>query len=444
MQVMKLILMSIVTTINARMGIKATINKSVYLLLTLWTNVINIGLYDHLPSWKLKRTRLVNAISFIAILINGSVALNYTDSPHRTTFFESIVPAFFYCIPILFNLNRKYTASVLFFNLFSTAVYTFYAISHGKVDAAEYLLVSSSIGSMLFFNDFRIILFFFLLNFGCFWLCKYSFTIIKPFLFMPGNENFYVMNHIFTFSALFIMVYYFKLESIKQEKLLIKQRDALEREKRISEDLLLNILPYDTAEELKQTGTAKAKSFDMVTVMFTDFKNFTTSTEALEPAQLVAEVNYCYCAFDNIISKYNIEKIKTIGDSYMCAGGLPKANNSNAHDVIMAALEIQEFMHKWRQEKELRNELFYELRIGVHSGPVVAGIVGLKKFAYDIWGDTVNVASCMESSGEVGKINISEITYGYINKHFKCSYRGKIPAKHKGFLSMYFVDGPVS
>jgi len=148
--------------------------------------------------------------------------------------------------------------------------------------------------------------------------------------------------------------------------------------------------------------------------------------------------------FDQVMNKYNIEKIKTIGDSYMCAGGLPEENSTNPVDVVMAALEIQEFMLQKKKEKEKTDELFFECRLGIHTGPVIAGIVGTKKFAYDIWGDTVNVASRMESGGQVGKVNISGSTYKLVKDHFNCSYRGKIAAKNKGDVDMYFVDGPVN
>ncbi len=220
----------------------------------------------------------------------------------------------------------------------------------------------------------------------------------------------------------------------------IKQRNKVKREKNRSDELLLNILPGEVAEELKAKGSAEAKQFDDVTVMFTDFKNFTLISEKLSPSELVAEIHSCFKAFDDIIGRHNIEKIKTIGDSYMCAGGLPVVNTTNATDVVLAALEIQQFMKSHSQNRMKEGKEIFEIRIGIHTGPVVAGIVGVKKFAYDIWGDTVNIASRMETGGEAGKVNISGSTYAQVKDNFTCSYRGKIQAKNKGEIDMYFVE----
>jgi class 3 adenylate cyclase len=221
---------------------------------------------------------------------------------------------------------------------------------------------------------------------------------------------------------------------------LYRQRNTISEEKRKSDSLLLNILPVETAEELKSTGSAVAKDFDEVTVLFTDFKNFTNASEQMTAQELVKEINYYFSRFDEIITGFNIEKIKTIGDSYMAAGGLPVANKTNSVDVVRGALEIQSFVLKEKEERVKTNKLFFEIRIGIHTGPVVAGIVGTKKFAYDIWGDTVNIASRMESSGEAGKVNISGATYQRLKDKLKCVYRGKIEAKNKGMIDMYFVE----
>jgi len=224
---------------------------------------------------------------------------------------------------------------------------------------------------------------------------------------------------------------------------ILVQRNKIRKEQNRSQQLLLNILPEEVAEELKEKGAADAKHFDLVTVMFTDFKGFTQISEKLSPAELVNEIHACFKEFDQIISRYHIEKIKTIGDSYMCAGGLPVANKSHAVDVVNAALEIQKFMDGHNAERAEKGKVVFEIRIGIHTGPVVAGIVGVKKFAYDIWGDTVNIASRMESSGEAGMVNISSSTYDMVKDNFVCTSRGKIDAKNKGEIEMYFVEKKV-
>jgi class 3 adenylate cyclase len=239
----------------------------------------------------------------------------------------------------------------------------------------------------------------------------------------------------FSITFLAAGIFFIQRRRITKEK---KRSDELRKR---SDELLLNILPAETAEELKLTGEAKAKNFDWVTVMFTDFKDFTKISDTLSPTDLVAELHYLFQAFDNIIHKYNIEKIKTIGDSYMAAGGLPVANQTHAKDLVNAAIEIVAFMEKHKLQRIEENKPVFEIRIGINTGPVVAGIVGVKKFQYDIWGDTVNLASRMESSGEPGKVNISGSTYELVKNDFTCTYRGKIQAKNKGEVDMYFVSG---
>jgi adenylate cyclase len=218
------------------------------------------------------------------------------------------------------------------------------------------------------------------------------------------------------------------------------QRNKIKKGKQRSDELLLNILPEETAEELKETGEARAKYFDEVTVMFTDFKNFSHASEKLSPSELVKEIHHCYSEFDKIVTRHGLEKIKTIGDSYMCAGGLPVPNKTCPEDTVKAALEIADFMSREKEKGEAEGKPYFEVRIGCHTGPVVAGIVGIKKFAYDIWGDTVNIAARMEQNSEAGKINISGTTYELVKNKFKCIHRGKVSAKNKGEIDMYFVS----
>ncbi|MGK7390504.1 MAG: adenylate/guanylate cyclase domain-containing protein [Candidatus Cyclobacteriaceae bacterium M2_1C_046] len=226
----------------------------------------------------------------------------------------------------------------------------------------------------------------------------------------------------------------------RRYKFMRKIKAILEKEKGRSDDLLLNILPAETAEELKEKGEAEAKYYESSTILFTDFKGFTTISATMTPGELVKNLHECFKMFDIIITRHGLEKIKTIGDAYMAAGGIPKTNATHPVDVAKAALEIRNYMDKFKETRIQQGRPYFEVRIGMHTGPIVSGIVGIKKFAYDIWGDTVNIAARMESTSEPGKINISENTFELIKDQFKCSYRGEIEAKNRGKLKMYFLN----
>ncbi|TGL35416.1 adenylate/guanylate cyclase domain-containing protein [Leptospira koniambonensis] len=217
--------------------------------------------------------------------------------------------------------------------------------------------------------------------------------------------------------------------------------DKLSKEHAQSEKLLLNILPREVADELKEKGISKPRHFPSATVCFTDFEGFTKISESLEPGELVAELDRCFSYFDNLMDRYKLEKLKTIGDSYMFVGGIPNSSSTHAVDCVLAALEIQAFMNQMKEIKASQNLPYWQLRLGIHSGDLVAGVIGEKKFAYDVWSDTVNTASRCESSGATGKINVSSATYALIKDFFDCEYRGEIAAKHKGNIGMYFVHG---
>ncbi|MBI1225527.1 MAG: hypothetical protein GC192_09860 [Bacteroidetes bacterium] len=241
------------------------------------------------------------------------------------------------------------------------------------------------------------------------------------------------------FVALFGAALFFRYQTISKHNAVLSEKNRIiEAERKRSEELLLNILPASIAEELKKNGSAEARHYDSATVLFTDFKGFSAISKELTPVKLVDDLHYAFKHFDQIIGKHGLEKIKTIGDAYMCAGGLPE-DDGHPSDVVKAGLEIQQFLKDWNKEKIRNGETPFEARIGIHTGPLVAGVVGSRKFAYDIWGDTVNVASRMETSGEVGRVNISASTYEQVKKNFKCEYRGKVPAKNVGEVEMYFV-----
>jgi PAS domain S-box-containing protein len=226
----------------------------------------------------------------------------------------------------------------------------------------------------------------------------------------------------------------------KQRGEIEEQKEFITEQKKKSDELLLNILPFETAEQLKKKGFAKSKQYKLVSILFTDFKDFSKLPETMESQELINELNVYIQKFDEIIEGHYIEKIKTIGDAYMCAGGLPLRNKSNPIDVTLAGLKIQKFMLDYGVEKRKNGENPWELRLGIHTGEVIAGVIGKKKFAYDIWGDAVNKASRMEQAGEVGKVNVSGNTYEYIKDYFDCTHRGKIEVKNSIQLDMYFVN----
>jgi len=206
-------------------------------------------------------------------------------------------------------------------------------------------------------------------------------------------------------------------------------------EKKKSDELLLNILPKPVADELKRNGKATAKRSENVSILFTDFKDFTSMASAMPPIKLVKELNELFSHFDDIMEAFQIEKIKTIGDAYFAACGSPVKNDNHAIQCIEAAKQMLGYL----EERNKKSDIQWEMRVGIHSGPVVAGVVGKKKYAYDLFGDTVNTANRMETHGEVGKINISESTYELIKGKYNCIPRGQISAKGKGNLNMYLV-----
>ncbi|MCB0656772.1 MAG: AAA family ATPase [Saprospiraceae bacterium] len=227
----------------------------------------------------------------------------------------------------------------------------------------------------------------------------------------------------------------------ERTRVIEQQKAVIDAEKQKSDSLLFNILPKSTAEELKKNGFVEPKLFDQVSIMFTDFQGFTRITEQIPPQELIHDLNECFLAFDEICEKNNLERIKTIGDAYMCASGVPIPNPNHARDTVRTALEINTFIKKWSAQRQKVGKIYWPIRIGVHTGTVVAGVIGMKKFAYDIWGDAVNVASRMESNGEEGFVNISQSTYDIIKDDYNCEYRGKVKVKNKGEVDMYFVLG---
>lgn len=217
------------------------------------------------------------------------------------------------------------------------------------------------------------------------------------------------------------------------------QNHLLEQERERARELLHNILPVDVATELSQTGKVRPVRHDEVSILFTDFSGFTQASATMPAARMVAELNEIFSVFDDICDETGVEKIKTIGDAFMAVAGVPRSCEDHAQRSVRAGLRMAEYLDKRNHEAAFK----WALRIGIHSGPVVSGVVGKRKFTFDIWGDTVNIAARMESAGEVGRVNISAYTYDLIRSDFKCEYRGKIDAKGKGSVDMYFAIGPL-
>jgi class 3 adenylate cyclase len=220
----------------------------------------------------------------------------------------------------------------------------------------------------------------------------------------------------------------------------VEERTAeVRKERDQNEELLLNILPRPVAAELRSNGNVKPTTFDDTTVCFSDFVGFTLSSEKLPAETLINALNEYFTAFDEIIGRYGLEKLKTIGDAYMFAGGLPNVRPSHAVDAVLAALEMAAAVHRLTRPEQGVN---WKIRLGLYSGPVVSGVVGVRKFAFDIWGNTVNFAARMESAGQPGRVNLSETTFQRVEPFIECEPRGAVRIKEGREMEMYFAVGP--
>ena len=269
---------------------------------------------------------------------------------------------------------------------------------------------------------------------------QFEFSVEKPFY----KSWWFIALCIFGGIIILILAARFRSRSLKRKNDVlenkIKQRTKeLEAAKDKSEALLLNILPAEIAEELKRTGKAAPRNYESVSVLFTDFVGFTATSAQMQPDQLIQKLDTYFIEFDKIIGRHGIEKIKTIGDAYMCASGIPVENKNHAINLVLAGIEIRAFCERIKTEQRAHGEVFWDLRLGIHSGPIIAGVVGVSKFAYDVWGDTVNTASRVESNGDLNTLNVSEATYNKIKDYFVCDLEKEVNAKGKGMMKIYAV-----
>lgn len=439
--------------------------KAVYNLYFSTYN-LSIGLLSYmvLSFYKMTDPDDINSYTFLSFLsivvfgasLTGFVNTLFGKSKLRLKIMLGIAGLFL----LLFYFSAALAISFVFFYIFLAAVESFYLIVRAMIRREKSAFIVGG-GVLTFFVFVIMIIVFNILD---------SLNIADPDQLFGDDFMGYVLIFIFISFPISISAYLAwefastnlslvrQLDEVKrlsdvnlkqeQEKqqILQDQNDLLERqvdertfelqkEKQKTENLLLNILPHEVAEELKENGSSEAKYYDEVTVLFTDFVNFTQSSEKMGAERMLVELNECFTAFDLIMEKHGLEKIKTIGDAYLAVCGLPIKNENHAYQTVLVALDIIAFI----EERKKTNPDVLDIRIGINSGSLIAGIVGVKKFAYDIWGDTVNTAARMEQNSEKGKINISESTYQLIKEKINCEYRGKIHTKGKGDMDMYFA-----
>ncbi|EPG67173.1 adenylate/guanylate cyclase domain-containing protein [Leptospira wolffii] len=377
--------------------------------------------------------RLFNAISFVngSLNIVGSVFLEDQEYYYRiialnlisgiallAMYYYSRVKSVYYALFWPLNLTILFYLSSLWF------------LNAGSQGGNHYYFIPALVIATILLRNHNVFVIYGLYAFVTGFL--YFVEFIHPNFIVPhANRNAMYMdlggNYIFVQILTGILIF------------ILSRNLNIERKK--SDNLLRNILPEQIADELKRNDTVKPKRYDSVTVLFTDMAGFTNIAEKMSPEELVGELHFFFAEFDKIAGKYHMEKIKTIGDAYMAAGGLPEPNHTHAIDAVLCGLEFQEFMKRHKEERTRLGLPTWELRLGIHTGSVVAGVIGTEKFAYDIWGDTVNTASRMESSGLPGEVNISKQTFHLVRDQFLCESRGLIKAKNKGEIEMFLVKG---
>jgi len=406
--------------------------------MSAWGNFIeSIFEFDLLEAQERRKRRMTIELSLWIVIAGIMYNLVYVYLGYPAAITVSVVSIVATILNILvFYFSKNYKL----FKITQLIILVFFGfldhvILGGFVDGSGVGLcaILAAMGALIF-TDVRTARFFFLLFIvGVIGVGIWEFTIIDQPFRMPRKLSltFFILNFIFIGAIVYFIV----------ESAFIKSnafQEQLEKEKAKTESLLLNILPSEIAIELKNSGWTKARGYASATVVFSDIIGFSSTARYLTPGKLVEELGLYFGAFDDIMEKYGLEKIKTIGDAYMFVGGIPTESNTHAHDAVRAALEMQKEVERIKSSGQI--SFPFTLRVGIHSGPIVAGVVGRKKFVYDVWGETVNMAARMEQKGEAGRVNISESTYYLVQNEFACTPRGKISAKNVGDIEMYFVE----
>ncbi len=406
--------------------------------MSAWGNFIeSVFEFDLLEANERRKRRMAIELSLWIVIAGIMYNLVYVYLGYPAAITVSVVSIVATILNILvFYFSKNYKL----FKITQLVILVFFGfldhvILGGFVDGSGVGLcaILAAMGALIF-TDVRTARFFFLLFIiGVIGVGIWEFTIIEHSFRMPRKLSltFFILNYVFIGAIVYFIV----------ESAFIKStafQEQLEKEKAKTESLLLNILPSEIAIELKNSGWTKARGYASATVVFSDIIGFSSTARYLTPGKLVEELGLYFGAFDDIMEKYGLEKIKTIGDAYMFVGGIPTESNTHAHDAVRAALEMQKEVERIRNSGQI--SFPFTLRVGIHSGPIVAGVVGRKKFVYDVWGETVNMAARMEQKGEAGRVNISESTYYLVQNEFTCTPRGKISAKNVGDIEMFFVE----
>ncbi|WCL47586.1 adenylate/guanylate cyclase domain-containing protein [Leptospira sp. GIMC2001] len=385
------------------------------------------------PKFTSLEFRLFNSITFVNAVLNILGSFFVFHLPNSWTIFaitfgSGLIFLMLYYLSRFKNLTKK------LFWPFSITLLTYLSINwftnSGSTGGAHYYIIPALVIATILLENHQIVavyLVFLAVISGLFYIEYFHPELMIQY---SSREERYIdvyLNYSFVLILNGILIF------------ILVQNLNVERKK--SESLLLNILPESIADELKKYNFVKPASHTSVSVLFCDMVGFTKIAESMSPSELISELDYIFTNFDRIVKKHKIEKIKTIGDSYMAVAGLPNKLQAHAIYAVLCALDLVKFMEEFRIDRKKNNRPCWEFRLGIHSGDVVAGVVGKDKFAYDIWGDTVNTASRLESSGVIGKVNVSKTTYDLVHEYFECESRGKIDAKNKGPMEMFLVHG---
>jgi class 3 adenylate cyclase len=402
---------------------------------------LNIGVKSKLEPSLLIRVRLLNIfnlafmlISLVYAFINSSV----TTIGMCINLFSVLVNLVIY----YFTIRQKYITSFIILGLLNSFFAFCLALLFGKYKAAELLFCVGVVYSIAIFSRRWLIITGVIVNILLYLMSIYIYENYLPIFNSLSQKThyFYYPNAFLFLMALFALAYLLKIENQQYAKQILQVNDHLSKANKKNEELILHILPHEIAEELRKTGDVEPRIYKNVSVMFTDFFEFTKTAENMPAINLVNDLDEYFTVFDRIIEKYDLEKLKTIGDAYMCVSGVPHEKEDHALEMIKAAIDIRDAVALMYTERIKKGKAAWNIRIGIHSGNVVAGVIGETKFAFDIWGDTVNTAARMESSSSPGNINISETTFELVKNQVQCAYRGKIQVKSKGEMNMYFVE----